>query len=252
MCRVKFGGFLKLGIRRRVSYPFRLLVMYTRRRRIPSVAKRTRDIQTMKHPRLPVLALTLISMEDLDQGCDRRVESDPLTLNPMATANQTSIWVGSVGNGRLRMRRPARLTLHRVYKLWLEQGILKLGRGGECRRRPTNAQTEQDDDHILNKPEKNKMSETVRAVGRERTTIIVTYISFRPSWSSNVELILRSNQVVGEMNDIIYKCYGYRAESSTLRFPDVWQCVIMSMAKPAGPDASKHGIYSDLSSHGII
>ena len=71
----------------------------------------------MKHPRLSVLALTLISMEDLDQGCDRGVESDPLTLNPMATANQTSVGVGSVGNARLRMCRPARLTLHRVYKL---------------------------------------------------------------------------------------------------------------------------------------
>ena len=35
------------------------------------------------------------------------------------------------------------------------------------------------------------MSETARAVGRERTTIIMEYIGFRPSWSSNVELILR-------------------------------------------------------------
>ena len=46
-------------------------------------------------------------MEDLDQRCDRRVESDPLTLNPMATANQTSGGVGSVGDDRLRMRRLA-------------------------------------------------------------------------------------------------------------------------------------------------
>ena len=74
--RVKFGGLLTLGIRRRVSYPFLLFDMCTRRRRIPSVAKRTRDIPTIKDPRLPVFALTLISMEGLDQGCDRRVESD--------------------------------------------------------------------------------------------------------------------------------------------------------------------------------
>ena len=115
--RVKFGGFLKGGIRRCISYPFLLFVMCTRRRRIPSVAKRTHDIPTMNHPRLPVLALTLISMNDLDQGCDRRVESDPLTLNPMATAYQTLGGMGSVGNGRLRMCRPAHLTLHCVYKL---------------------------------------------------------------------------------------------------------------------------------------
>ena len=63
------------------------------------------------------------------------------------------------------------------------------------------------------------MSKTVRAVGRERTTIIMAYIGFRPSWSSNVELILRSNQVIGKMKDIIYKCYRYRAESDTVRFP---------------------------------
>ena len=74
--RVKFGGLLRLGIRRRVSSPFLLFVMYTRRRRIPSVSKRTHDIPNMKDPRLPVFALTLHSMEGLDQGCDRRVESD--------------------------------------------------------------------------------------------------------------------------------------------------------------------------------
>ena len=58
------------------------------------------------------------------------------------------------------------------------------------------------------------MSETARAVGRERTTIITEYIGFRPSWSSNVELILRwdvCEQVLGQMKDIIYKCYRYRA-----------------------------------------
>ena len=68
------------------------------------------------------------------------------------------------------------------------------------------------------------MSEAVRAVGHERTTIIVAYIGFRPSWISNVELILRwdvCDQVVGEMKDIVYKCYRYRAELITLRFPAV-------------------------------
>ena len=74
--RVKFGGLPTLGIRRRVSSPFLLFDMCTRRRRIPSVAKRTHDIPTMKDPRLPVFALTLNSMDGLDQGCDRRVESD--------------------------------------------------------------------------------------------------------------------------------------------------------------------------------
>ena len=74
--RVKFGGLLTLGIRRRVSSPFLLFDVCTRRRRIPSVAKRTHDIPTMRKPRLPVFALTLHSMEGLDQGCDRRVESD--------------------------------------------------------------------------------------------------------------------------------------------------------------------------------
>ena len=69
--RVKFDGFLKLGIRRRVSNPFLVFVMCTRRRHIPSDAKQIHDIPTMKDPRLPVLALTLNSMEGLDQGCDR-------------------------------------------------------------------------------------------------------------------------------------------------------------------------------------
>ena len=57
-------------------YPFLLFDMCTRRRRIPSVAKRIHGIPSTKHPRLPVSALTLNSMEGLDQGCDRRVESD--------------------------------------------------------------------------------------------------------------------------------------------------------------------------------
>ena len=57
-------------------YPFLVFDMCTRRRPIPSVAKRIHGIPSMKHPRLPVFALTLNSMEGLDQGCNRRVESD--------------------------------------------------------------------------------------------------------------------------------------------------------------------------------
>ena len=57
-------------------YPSLSFDMCTRRRRIPSVSKRIHAIPTMKGPRLPVYALSLISMERLDQGCDRRVESD--------------------------------------------------------------------------------------------------------------------------------------------------------------------------------
>ena len=57
-------------------YPFLPFDMCTRRRRIPSVSKRIHAISTMKLPRLPFFALTLNSMEGLDQGCDRRVESD--------------------------------------------------------------------------------------------------------------------------------------------------------------------------------
>ena len=57
-------------------YPFLPFDMCTRRRRIPSVSKQIHAIPSTKHPRLPVFALTLNSMEGLDQGCDRRVESD--------------------------------------------------------------------------------------------------------------------------------------------------------------------------------
>ena len=56
-----------------------------------------------------------------------------------------------------------------------------------------------------------------------------------------MELILRSNQVVGEMKDIIYKCYRYRAESDTLRFT-AYDKMASSRSKPARPDASKHGL----------
>ena len=81
---------------------------------------------------------------------------------------------GSVGDGRLRMRPPAGYV--HIWKVTLSQ-------------------------------KKTKMSETARAVGRERTTIIMEYIGFRPSWSSNVELILRWDVGVGKVKDIIYKCY---------------------------------------------
>ena len=50
------------------------------------------------------------------------------------------------------------------------------------------------------------MSETARAVRHERTTILIEYIGFRLSWSSNMELILRwdvCDQVLGEMKDIL-------------------------------------------------
>ena len=133
---VKFGGFLKLGIRWRVSYPFLLFVMCTRRWRIPKLSKQTHDIPSMKDPRLPVFALTLISMEDLDQLCDRRVESD-FNTDSYRAVYQTSGGVGSVGNGCLRMRRLASLSTVSYDYIWMEQGILKLGRSGECRRRLT-------------------------------------------------------------------------------------------------------------------
>ena len=52
-----------------------------------------------------------------------------------------------------------------------------------------------------------------------------------------MELILRSNQVVGEMKDIIYKCYRYRAESDTLRFPTyVSYDKMASSRRPSRPD----------------
>ena len=81
-----------------------------------------------------------------------------LTLIPIRPFYQTSAGVRSVGDGRLCMRPPA---------------------GYDHIRKVTLSRT------------KTKMSETARAVGRERTTSILAYIGFRPSWSSNVELILR-------------------------------------------------------------
>ena len=48
--RVKFGGFLLDGIRRRVSSPFLVFVMCTRRRHIPMLSKQIHDIPSMKDP----------------------------------------------------------------------------------------------------------------------------------------------------------------------------------------------------------
>ena len=75
-----------------------------------------------------------------------------LTLIPIRPFYQTSAGMTSVGDGRLRMRPPA---------------------GYDHIRKVTLSQT------------KTKMSETARAVGRQRTTIIMEYVGFRPSWSSN-------------------------------------------------------------------
>ena len=109
-----------------------------------------------------------------------------LTLIPIRPFYQTSGGVRSVGNGRLRMRPPA--GYDHIRKVTLSQ-------------------------------RQTKMSETARAVGRERTTINMEYIGFRPSRSSNVELTLRWDACVVIMKDIIYKCYRYGAGSDTLRFP---------------------------------
>ena len=49
-----------------------------------------------------------------------------------------------------------------------------------------------------------------------------------------MELLLCWNvcdQVLAEIKDIIYKCYRYRADSDTVRFPAGRQCVIMSMGQ---------------------
>ena len=121
-----------------------------------------------------------------------------LTLIPIRAVYQTSAGMASVRDGRLCMRRPASLSTMSTSYVHIRKfstGILKLGRGGECRRRPSaHASACWIHDHIRKVTllqKKTKMSETARAVGRERTTIIVAYIGFRPSWSSNVELILR-------------------------------------------------------------
>ena len=64
---------------------------------------------------------------------------------------------------------------------------------------------------------KKKMSDPPRAVVDERTTTIVEYIGFRPSWRLNVELILCWDvcfQVLGKMTD---KCYGADERPARLR-----------------------------------
>ena len=51
----------------------------------------------------------------------------------------------------------------------------------------------------------NKMLETAWAVRRERTIILIEFFGFRPSWSSNVELILPRDvcdTILAEMKDI--------------------------------------------------
>ena len=134
----------------------------------------------------------------------------------------------------------------------MEQGILKLGRGRECRRWPSAyASACWLDDHIRKvtlSHKKNKMSETARAVGRERTTIIMEYIGFRPLWSSNVEYILRWDVCVVIMKDIIYKCYRYGAESDTLRFPAYDK--MASSRRPSRPDQTIQNM-DYIRSHGI-
>ena len=95
------------------------------------------------------------------------------------------------------------------------------------------------------------MSETAPAVGRERTTIIMEYIGFRPLWSSNVELILRWDVCVVIMKDIIYKCYRYRARSDTLRFTAYDK--MASSRRPSRPDQTLQNMdyYVIIRSHGI-
>ena len=140
-----------------------------------------------------------------------------LTLIPIRPFYQTL----SVGDGRLRMRRPASLSavsLQAIYGTRYTEARVGWGSVGDgrLRMRPPAGY-----DHIRKvtlSQKQNKMSETARTVGRERTTSILAYIGFRPLWSSNVELILRWDVCVVIMKDIIYKCYRYRAESDTLRF----------------------------------
>ena len=90
-------------------YPSLSFDMCTGRRRIPSDAKRIHDIPTMRDPRLPVFASTLMSMYiwTKDAIGEWRVI---LTLIPIRPFYQTSAGVRSVGNGRLRMRRLASLS----------------------------------------------------------------------------------------------------------------------------------------------
>ena len=88
-----------------------------------------------------------------------------LTLIPIRPFYQTSAGVRSVGNGRLRMRPPASLStvsLQAIYGTRYTETRAAWGSVGEV----TLSQT------------KTKMSETARAVGRERTTINMEFIGF--------------------------------------------------------------------------
>ena len=114
--------------------------------------------------------------------------------------------MASVGDGRLRMRRLASLSslfpsyVHLYLYTKPRAGWGSVG-DGRLRMRPPAGY-----DHITKvtlSQKKPKMSETARAVGRERTTSILAYIGFRPPWSSNVELTLRWDVCVVIMKDII-------------------------------------------------
>ena len=167
--RVKFGGLRRLGIRRRVSSSFLVFVMCTRRRRIPSVAKRIHDIPTMKNRdfRFTLYHCSLWSVWTKDAIGEWRVI---LTLIPIRPFYQTSAGMASVGNGRLRMRRPASLStlfsgyvhLYLYTKPRARWGSVGDGR---LRMRPPAGY-----DHIRKvtlSQTKTKMSETARAVGRQ-------------------------------------------------------------------------------------
>ena len=103
-------------------YPFLLFDMCTRRRRIPSILKRTHDIPTMKDPRLPVFTLTFITIGEW------RVI---LTLIPIRPFYQTSAVCACVGPPHS----PPCLQAMSIYtsEIWYRDSA----GGGECRRRPS-------------------------------------------------------------------------------------------------------------------
>ena len=63
-----------------------------------------------------------------------------------------------------------------------------------------------------------------------------------------MELILRWDVCVVIMKDIIYKCYRYRAESDTLRFPAYDK--MASSRRPSRPDQTIQNM-DYMRSHGI-
>ena len=102
-----------------------------------------------------------------------------LTLIPIRPFYQTSAGVRSVGNGRLRMRRPASLStvsLQAIYGTRYTETRAAWGSVGDGRLR------------------------------------------MRPPAGYD-QLILRWDVCVVIMKDIIYKCYRYGAGLDTLRFP---------------------------------